>query len=398
MNPEVVQYFPTRNLEMYIVVKLRSLQTARATCALAFDFAMAGASDAADGELTDEQRAVYDRQLRVWGVDAQRRLGHAKFFVAGLSGLCAEACKNVVLAGIGSVTLLEDGVLAQDAHPGNFLAHAGLADHQGDVGALTVAQAMGATLREMNPFGEVHVVGTRPVIGQGPSTDSSFAQITEHELTNMDVVLLCGASVLERERIGDISRAVGASIFAGTVRGYAGDFVADLGVSFEHVVETTVTSVTAGALPEKVKTTKVCGFVPLRAALASQWKDLAVGREGGMRRVSRLAAASLSAVDFEKKIGRFPSNETDKKILIASIAVTERENGLNEGWMNPETVAEYVGHPNEEAPAVAAVVGGVLAQEMLRAVTKVGEPCRNGFFFAMDGGQGSVENLGCPEV
>jgi len=61
-------------------------------------------------------------------------------------------------------------------------------------------------------------------------------------------------------------------------------------------------------------------------------------------------------------------------------------------------VAEYVGHPNEEAPAVAAVVGSVLAQEMLRAVTEVGEPCRNGLFFAMDGGQGSVENLGCPEV
>ena len=103
---------------------------------------MAGA---AGDELTAEQRAVYDRQLRVWGVEAQRRLGQAKFFVAGLTGLSAEACKNVVLAGIGSVTLFDDGTSAQDAHPGNFLAHAGVADHEGE--SLTAAEATAATLR-----------------------------------------------------------------------------------------------------------------------------------------------------------------------------------------------------------------------------------------------------------
>jgi ubiquitin-like 1-activating enzyme E1 A len=48
-----------------------------------------------------------------------------------------------------------------------------------------------------------------------------------------------------------------------------------------------------------------------------------------------------------------------------------------------------------ESPAVAAIAGGVLAQEMLRAVTKVGEPVRNAFFFSAANGQGTVENLGC---
>jgi ubiquitin-like 1-activating enzyme E1 A len=47
-------------------------------------------------------------------------------------------------------------------------------------------------------------------------------------------------------------------------------------------------------------------------------------------------------------------------------------------------------------PAVAAVVGGILGQELLRAVTGKGEPVRNAFFFSMTNSQGTIENLGCP--
>jgi ubiquitin-like 1-activating enzyme E1 A len=72
--------------------------------------------------------------------------------------------------------------------------------------------------------------------------------------------------------------------------------------------------------------------------------------------------------------------------------------------MKPEALVEYTGGADArasddgvvaESPAVAAVAGGVLAQEMLRAVTKVGEPVRNAFFFSAADGQGTVENLGC---
>ena len=80
------------------------------------------------GQLSEEQAAVYDRQLRVWWVEAQKRLGASRFFVAGLTGLAAEACKNVVLAGIGTMLLYEDGVPVGEAAPGNFLAAAGAAE------------------------------------------------------------------------------------------------------------------------------------------------------------------------------------------------------------------------------------------------------------------------------
>ena len=357
---------------------------------------MAGASG---DELTAEQRAVYDRQLRVWGVEAQRRLGQATFFVAGLTGLCAEASKNVVLAGIGSVVLFDDGTSAEDAHPGNFLAHAGVADHEGDAASLTAAEATAATLAQMNPFGTVTVArGDASDASASEGTRNDFVGITEGMLKGVDVVLLGGASVAARERVGDLARAAGAKIFAGAVRGYAADFVADLGAKFEHVVETN-----ASSEPTKT-TTKTATFVTLRAALSSSWSDLGAGRDGGTRRVNRLAAAATACAAFEKTRGKPPSGKDDLAAMIAEIPALELQNGLKPGWMKPEALVEYAGGADArvsddgvvaESPAVAAVAGGVLAQEMLRAVTKVGEPVRNAFFFSAADGQGTVENLGC---
>lgn len=381
-----------------IVVAIRSRAHGRHSAPLGLSGirAMAGASG---DELTAEQRAVYDRQLRVWGVEAQRRLGQATFFVAGLTGLSAEACKNVVLAGIGSVVLFDDGTSAEDAHPGNFLAHAGVADHEGDAASLTAAEATAATLAQMNPFGTVTVArGDASDASASEETRSDFVGITEGMLKGVDVVLLGGASVAARERVGDLARAAGAKIFAGAVRGYAADFVADLGAKFEHVVETN-----ASSEPTKT-TTKTATFVTLRAALSSSWSDLGAGRDGGTRRVNRLAAAATACAAFEKTRGKPPSGKDDLAAMIAEIPALELQNGLKPGWMKPEALVEYAGGADArvsddgivaESPAVAAVAGGVLAQEMLRAVTKVGEPVRNAFFFSAADGQGTVENLGC---
>lgn len=48
-----------------------------------------------------------------------------------------------------------------------------------------------------------------------------------------------------------------------------------------------------------------------------------------------------------------------------------------------------------EMPAVAAIVGGVLANDLLKAVAHKGEPLRNLFMYSLTDGVGSVEPYGC---
>ena len=55
-------------------------------------------------------------------------------------------------------------------------------------------------------------------------------------------------------------------------------------------------------------------------------------------------------------------------------------------------LTDYVTY-DEEMPAVNAVVGGVLANEVLKAVSYSGAPLKNMFFFSAHDGAGTVEDL-----
>lgn len=48
----------------------------------------------------------YDRQLRLWGREGQRRLGSARLLVLGSSATATETLKNLVLPGVGSFTIV----------------------------------------------------------------------------------------------------------------------------------------------------------------------------------------------------------------------------------------------------------------------------------------------------
>ena len=68
------------------------------------------AADAA--ELNEEQQKVYDRQIRVWGVEAQRNLTQSRVLFAGpVTGVAAEIAKNVTLAGVGAVRLETEALI-----------------------------------------------------------------------------------------------------------------------------------------------------------------------------------------------------------------------------------------------------------------------------------------------
>jgi len=65
-------------------------------------------------EFTAEEAAIYDRQMRLWGVEAQKRLQSSHVLISGLTQFGSEVAKNLVLSGI-NVTL-HDTKLVTDAN------------------------------------------------------------------------------------------------------------------------------------------------------------------------------------------------------------------------------------------------------------------------------------------
>uniref|UniRef100_A0A914HH01 THIF-type NAD/FAD binding fold domain-containing protein n=1 Tax=Globodera rostochiensis TaxID=31243 RepID=A0A914HH01_GLORO len=69
---------------------------------------------------TDETR-IYDRQIRLWGMQAQNRLRNSSVLIIGLTGLGAEIAKNLMLAGLKSLTLMDDKEVTDEDYTSNFL-------------------------------------------------------------------------------------------------------------------------------------------------------------------------------------------------------------------------------------------------------------------------------------
>lgn len=93
--------------------------------------------------------SLYSRQLYVMGHEAQMRMGVANVLIIGLNGLGVEIAKNIILAGVKSVTLHDD----------TPASHLDLASQfyltENDIGQPR-AQASSKKLAELNPYVHVH--------------------------------------------------------------------------------------------------------------------------------------------------------------------------------------------------------------------------------------------------
>ena len=57
---------------------------------------------------TEIDESLYSRQLYVMGHEAQRRMQKSHVLIIGVNGLGVEIAKNVILAGVKSVTICDD--------------------------------------------------------------------------------------------------------------------------------------------------------------------------------------------------------------------------------------------------------------------------------------------------
>jgi ubiquitin-like 1-activating enzyme E1 A len=71
--------------------------------------------------LSADEAKLYDRQIRLWGVEAQKRMKGARILICGFRSLSAEICKNLVLAGFSVVVQDSACVLPEDLGSHIFL-------------------------------------------------------------------------------------------------------------------------------------------------------------------------------------------------------------------------------------------------------------------------------------
>ncbi len=96
----------------------------------------------------------YERQMRLIGKRGQARLGEARVFLAGAGGLGCSAATYLAAAGIGSLTMADDGDVELSNLNRQFLYG------EGDVGRVKVEVAR-RKLKKLNPSLDIKTVRVR---------------------------------------------------------------------------------------------------------------------------------------------------------------------------------------------------------------------------------------------
>ncbi|XP_053724431.1 ubiquitin-like modifier-activating enzyme 1 isoform X1 [Synchiropus splendidus] len=152
----------------------------------------------------------YSRQLYVLGHDAMRRLAASRVLIAGMKGLGVEIAKNVILSGVKSVTVQDEGLTQwRDLSSQFYLNQSHLGQNRA---ACTVQQ-----LSDLNPYVAVHA-HTEP--------------LDEKLLRQHQVVVLTNSSLDDQKRFGEFCHSHRIKFIVADTRGLCGQLFCDFGEDF----------------------------------------------------------------------------------------------------------------------------------------------------------------------
>ncbi|XP_051171243.1 SUMO-activating enzyme subunit 1 [Leptopilina boulardi] len=324
-----------------------------------------------NSELTDAEAELYDRQIRLWGLESQKRLRAAKILLIGLNGFGAEVAKNIILAGIKSITFLDHRSVTQIDRCSQFLLSV---DQIGE----NRAEASLQRAQNLNPMVLV-------------SADTSKVDDKPDEFfEDFDVICASECSVTQIKRLNKISRKQNIKFFVGDVWGMFGYTFADLGTHefVEDIVQMKKVHVPEGGDTsikdkfESVTTTvkRVVTYVPFE-------KILNIKKLSKDDKVYYLMQILLN---YREKYGNDPiSRQTSLKGL------KEEYEAVIETYELGDTLKSLLeGNLYAQISPVCAILGGVMGQEIIKAVSQKESPHDNLFLFNPDTMCGKILNLG----
>ncbi|KAI9167484.1 DNA damage tolerance protein RHC31 [Paramyrothecium foliicola] len=331
--------------------------------------------------ISADEIALYDRQIRLWGMEAQARIQNANILLITIRALASEVAKNLVLAGIGSLTIL-DGAIATEADLGaQFLLS------ESDIGQ-NRAQAASVNLQKLNPRVKINV-DVEGVKTKGPSYFAGF-----------DIVIATDLDPDSFNLINTATRLNGKAFYAAGVHGMYGFIFSDL-IEHDYVIERDVGNVSTELKQETrtraiidVKTKKEGSKTTesvTKRELYSTWflaSDAAGLPEEYTKSKRRLRSVTpalpcLRALwDFMQiQNGRLPSNRDDLKMFTQFATSKHKALGLPSETLKPEFLRSFLQNLGSEIAPVTAILGGQLAQDVINVLGRTQQPIQNMVIF-----------------
>lgn len=315
---------------------------------------------------------------------AQAKIQGANILLINMRALANEVAKNLVLAGIGSLTILDSARVTEADLGAQFFQSDGGESHVGQ----NRAEAASEAIRKLNPRVQVHV-DADGVKSKGPSYFAGF-----------DIVIATDLDTDSFNLINTATRINGKSFYAAGTHGMFGFIFSDL-IEHDYVIERDVGNVETQPKQEtrtrsiiSVSTKKEGGKtteVVTKRELYSTWflaSDIAVLPEEYIKSKRRLRSVSpalpcLRALwEFMSlQGGRLPQNRDDLKLFTQIATQKVKALSLPGESLTPEFLRGFLQNLGSEIAPVTAVLGGQLAQDVINVLGQKQQPIQNTVIF-----------------
>lgn len=284
----------------------------------------------------------------------------------------AEVAKNIILAGVHAVTFLDDKLVTELDACSQFLAATTSIGKNRALESLVRAQAL-------NPMVELR------------AESKTLADMPDNYFQNFNVVIVVEAPTKELIRIDNACRLAGVKFFSGDVWGMFGYCFADLQ---EHsFVEDVYKHKVISKPDEKLKTELVASatkktllYPPLQDCLEFDFSTPEYKKQ------TKRNGPAFVTMRILQKFRDTSKRDPLPKDRVADIEALQQIR--NE--IAPDLVADNAfEHVFAQVSPAAAIVGGALAQEVIKSVSQKEAPHQNFFLFDPDRCIGFVEAVAC---
>lgn len=328
-------------------------------------------------------------------MQAQQKIRNASVLLITMKGLGNEIAKNLVLAGIGTLTILDHENVTEADLGAQFL----VSQAEGHVGT-NRAQAALASLQELNPRVTI-IVNTEDVRRKGATYFTMF-----------DMII---ATDLDPDALNVINTATRVNLrpfYAAGTHGLYGFIFADL-IEHQFTVKRQKSNVATEQKPET--RTRIILDVQdaekengrsmesvLKKELYSTWflASLALLPAEFTKSKRRLKAVSpaLSCLralwEFQTENGgRTPANKNDIGTFTSLAMQKHKELGLPAETVNSEFLRSFLQNVGCEIAPVTAILGGQLAQDVINVLGGTQQPIQNTLIFDGNTMEGSLYPL-----
>ncbi|KAL8707829.1 MAG: hypothetical protein Q9220_007183 [cf. Caloplaca sp. 1 TL-2023] len=310
-----------------------------------------------------------------------------------MKALGSEIAKNLVLAGIGSLTILDDqAVMDEDLGSQFFISEL----HVG----LNRATAAAPQVQTLNPRVALHVE-TENVLLKQPDFYSRF-----------DMVIATDLDLAPLSIINASCRFVNKPFYAAGSHGFYGFIFADL-IAHNYVIEREKSNVPTKLHPETmtrsvvaINTKKENGkqieivtkqeiYSPINLANTSPLQPEQIGSRRRALQISPLLTCLRALWELQTLTGRsFPRHSREDLELFTRLATEKhQELQLPPETLRSEFLRSFLQNVGSEIAPVTAFLGGQLAQDVINVLGHREQPIQNFLLFDSDESKGPIYAL-----